>query len=535
MLNLVKRETMQGKSAQNGKTVLDTVANNSLANLTKMGALSATVFLLPPLLVRVLDKPTYATWILILQIGTYVALIDGSIQLAISRFVARSRGLQDDRYMAQMLSSAGLIMLAIGLFTALLTLMGSWQLDRLFPGIPQSLGTDARWALLILGMSLAISIPFSTFAGAFLGLQKHEINAVAGSVGRLAGAAGVAWAAYHHERLYVMAIWMATGNLLQGLMYLLAWMRFGMSNLLSVANVKWSAINEFLNFCYAIFATQLGAVLITGLDMPIVAAFDFHSAAYYAVAATVSTMISVPQAAIVNTLIPVASNIGATGSPERLGHVVLKTTRYATAILCLIVLPALLGMYSFLRVWVGVDYARHALPIAILLVIAQFVRLTLLPYAAIGFAAGQLNQMLISPVGEGIMNLLCSLIGVHFFGAIGVALGTLIGACFGVLLHFINSMPRTNSMTFSRAGLALNGILKPISLCFPALLLVYFLASHLISSFIIALLICFAEILAVLTLWNLNFNVQERKQLTTLITGMTRRLLIGRFYKATIL
>ena len=510
-------ETENRILAPNETPVLAVVARNSLANLAKMAALSVTVFLLPPILVRVLDKPTYATWMLILQIGTYVALFDGSIQSAISRFVARSRGLKDDLYMGQMLSSAGLIMLFAGFLTVILTILGAWQLDRLFPGIPPSIGTDAQQALLIFGMSLALSIPFSTLAGAFLGLQMNQVNAVAGSVGKILGAAGAAWAAYHHQGLVAMAVWTAAGNLLQGLLYLLAWKQLRLTGFLHLAHVTRTALKEFVSFCYAIFATQSSAILITGLDIPIVAAFDFHSAAYYAIAATISTMLSVPQGAVVTTLIPVASGMSALETPQRLGQLVLKTTRYSTAILCLLALPLFLGMSPFLRLWVGSDYAIHAFPIAILLVIAQFIRLTLLPYAAFVFATGQQHRMLISPLGEGVVNLGCSLVGAHFLGATGVALGTLIGACAGVLLHAFNSMPRTDSMSFKRSSLVLTGILKPIFCCLPTVILALTLINNVPSLIVQIMMICSGELLTVFALWKLNFDARERNEIVGLV------------------
>lgn len=500
-----------------GEPVLAVVAKNSIANMTKMAALSVTVFLLPPVLVRALDKPAYATWMLILQIGTYVALIDGSMQSAISRFVARSRSLADDRYMGEMLSSAGTLMLLAALLTVALTILGSWQLDHLFPGIPSSIGPDARRALLLFGISLSISLPFSTLAGAFLGLQMNEVNAFAGSVGRILGASGAAWAAYRHQSLSVMALWTAFGYLLQTLLYFVAWKRLNLHGLIRWSHVTRSALREFAGFCSAIFATQLGGVLINGLDMPIVAAFDFHSAAYYAVAATVSTMLTVPQAAVVNTLVPIAAGISAISNPKRLGSFVVKTTRYSTSILCLIVSPLLLGMSPFLRIWVGADYARHALTIATLLVVAQFIRLTLLPYAAIGFASGQQHRMLVSPLGEGVVNLACSLVGVRYLGAAGVALGTLVGACAGVLLHFVNSMPRTDEMTFSRLELVVTGILRPITCCLPPFLVVLLLAHHTYNPLALVAMICSGEVLAILITWKINFDTRERNEIARLV------------------
>ena len=73
--------------------------------------------------------------------------------------------------------------------------------------------------------------------------------------------------------------------------------------------------------------------------------------------------------------------------------------------------------------------------------------------------------MLISPLGEGVVNLVCSLIGARYLGAVGVALGTLIGAVAGVLLHFLNSMPRTDRLKFNRGEFATGGILRPVICC----------------------------------------------------------------------
>ncbi len=514
--------------SNSGAPVLSVVAKNSVANLTKMAALSITVFVLPPILVRLLDKPAYATWMLILQIGTYVALVDGSMQSAISRFVARSRSLSDDRYMAEMLSSAFALILGAALVAAAFTIVSSLELDRLFSGIPSSLGPDARRALLIFGISLSVSLPFSTLAGTFLGLQKNAVNAFAGSVGRIFGAVGATYAAYRHQSLSAMALWTASGYLFQSLLYFFAWKRLSMTGFIRWANVTRAAIKEFAAFCFAIFAAQGAGILISALDIPIVAAFDFHSAAYYAMAATVSTMVTVPQAAVVNTLVPIAAGISATSDPERLGAFLVKTTRYSTAILCLIVSPLLLGMSAFLGLWVGPDYAQHALTIATLLVIAQFIRLTLLPYAAIGFAAGQQHRMLVSPLAEGVVNLACSFVGVRYFGAVGVALGTLIGACAGVLLHFANSMPRTDEMRINRTELLMTGILRPIACCLPGFFAIEVLAESLPNSLALVFLICAGEAVAALLLWKLNFNPRERNDMVELVRRAVRRLRIGR-------
>jgi O-antigen/teichoic acid export membrane protein len=511
--------------------ILITMARNAVANLFRMGSSWIVILFLPPLLVRVLDKPTYGVWVLLLQVAGYVTLLDVGVQSVIARFVARAESLQDRDFMARTLSSSGAILVTASLSTVLLTALASWQLGHLFRSIPPSISHDARQALLVIGASFALTLPFSTLAGFFSGLQKNEINAVAGSLGKFAGALGTAWAAYHQQGLLRMAIWTGLGSLAQCLTYAIFWTRQKERGLLAPSYVDRKMVREFLIFCSAMFVTQFCMILVSGMDMPIVVAFDFHSAAYYAVAATLGNVLSVPQGAIVSTLMPVAAGMSAGETPERLGQVLLKTTRFATAILCLTTLPLLLVMPLFLRIWVGQDYAYHSLKIAEILVIAQFVRLTMLPYATIGYAAGQLQRMLPAAISEAIVNLLFSLILVRFIGATGVAIGTVIGAVVSVTLHFLISLPRTDSLVVSRQQLVWKGILRPVALALPLLLAGKLLIGNLGHPIPQLLLCASAELILWSLYWNSMFDGSDRQQIKALfrsamsLSGKSLRLL----------
>src|SRR5580704_9986702 len=209
----------------------------------------------------------------------------------------------------------------------LLTALASWQLNHIFRDIPHSIMPSAREALLIIGTSVALTLPFSVIAGLFAGLQKNEINAFAGSLGKFTGALGTAWAAYSHKGLLVMAIWTGLGSLAQCLTYVIYWNKEVKGALLRPGCVDGGMIREFLLFCSAMFVSQFSVILISGLDIPIVVAFDFRSTAYYAVAATLSNALAVPHAAIVSTLMPVAAGMSSNENPKRMGEVLLKTTR----------------------------------------------------------------------------------------------------------------------------------------------------------------------------------------------------------------
>src|SRR5271165_6116299 len=167
------------------------VARNAAANLSQRGVGWLIVLVLPPLLVRTLDKPSYAIWMLLLQICAYIGQLDISVQGATMHFVARGRGLQDENYIGNLLSSAGAVLLGTATAAALFTLIVSWKFSSLFPSVPKSLLSEASLALMLVGLSLCIAQPFSIVAGYFKGLQRGEIAAATSAVGKIAGACGV--------------------------------------------------------------------------------------------------------------------------------------------------------------------------------------------------------------------------------------------------------------------------------------------------------------------------------------------------------
>ncbi len=501
------------------------LAKNSAANLLRLGTSWVIVLIVPPLLVRLLDQASYATWMLVLQIGAYAAIFDSGLQLAIGRFVARAEHAADRNYLGTVLSSSTVFLAMVAAAVCVLAASVAFHLASLFHSIPVSIVPQARAALLLVGGSLGLAMSTSAFAGLCLGLEKNEINAAAVSVSKLAGAGGTLWAAFHHQGLMRMALWTAAGTLLQPVIYFFATRLHGAAAHFQLRLVKLSMVRQFARFCAATFASQLSSLLISGLDLPIVAAFDFRNAGYYALAAVASNLLSVPHGSVLSTLVPMMSAMSAGEDPQRMGQVLLRTTRLATALLLLAAVPFMLGMPVLLHLWVGRDYARHALVLAEILMAAQLVRLTLLPYSVIGFSAGEQSRMLISPMVEAVVNVAFSLILVRSIGAEGVALGTLIGAFVGVVLHFLVSMPRTRSMAFDRGQLLWQGILRPLGwAAVPAGALALCLHWLINPAIQIALLAASVAALAAV-FWLCHLDAVERNA----IRGAGAHLLMARF------
>jgi len=76
------------------------------------------------------------------------------------------------------------------------------------------------------------------------------------------------------------------------------------------------------------------------------------------------------------------------------------------------------------------------------LVVANMIWLSAIPYAMTLVGAGQQRLATVTPLLEGFSNLLASIVAGYMFGAVGVAMGTLFGALVGVAGNFVYAANR---------------------------------------------------------------------------------------------
>lgn len=210
---------------------------------------------------------------------------------------------------------------------------------------------------------------------------------------------------------------------------------------------------------------MLATLMISGLDLTIVGIFDYSATAYYAIAATLTNFFAQAFGAMLAPLLPVAAAMSARNESQLLGELLVSSTRYGMLILLLMATPLMVAGHFIIRIWAGADYAAHSTSILQILVVANVVRLCALPYATLLLGTGQQSKVLLSPIAEGITNLTASVAGGYLFGAIGVAVGTLIGAFVSVGIHFFYNLRRTTIIATRRAVLMRDAMLRP-ALCF---------------------------------------------------------------------
>jgi O-antigen/teichoic acid export membrane protein len=329
-----------------------------------------------------------------------------------------------------------------------------------------------RWAMVILGVALALGLPASAWNGVFVGLQRYEIPAMAIGGARTIGAAGVVIAAFAGKSVVVMSAIMG-GTYLASYVVQYAAVQHIVPDLeFNLALVRRETASELFSYCVGLTVMSFSMLLVTGLDLILVGRFDFAAVTPYSVAASIVTFLSGGLSAVLNVMMPHAAAMHAREDPEGLGRLVLNSTRVAVVLLVLTGIPLLVYAGPILKVWIGQKFVARGQPILATLVLANIIRLTGLPYAIVLVSAGQQRLIKVSPLTEGFSNLAASLVLGSMMGAMGVALGTLVGSVFSIVSHLVYSMPRTYPvLRFSRRNWLWSGVMVPMACSLPLLVL----------------------------------------------------------------
>ncbi|MGO4213588.1 polysaccharide biosynthesis C-terminal domain-containing protein, partial [Terriglobus sp. YAF25] len=445
------------------------VVKNAAANLVRGGASAAVAFFLPSFLTRSMSTEAFGAWSLVLQLSAYVGYLDFGIQTAIARFVAHSSERGESEHRDRIVSTA-MVCLASSACIGLLGLaLLAAFLPHLFPHLRGELLVSVRAAVILVGGSLCIGLPASVFGGTFVGLQRNEIPAAIIGISRLISAVLLVIVVRHHGSITQMASVAAFVNVgsyvVQYLAYRRLSRRLAPPICLSLSSVSKATAFEIFDYCFSLTVWGFAMLLVTGLDLTIVGIFSFGEVAYYSIAATVVTLLAGSFGAIFGAMGSTAAVIHARGDRAGLGKMVVGATRMGTAMLLATGLPLIVFAHPLLRVWLDAQYAAKGAILLQVLVAANIIRMTVTPYVLAMIGSGDQRRVILTPLLEGVSNLIFSVLLARSFGAIGVAAGTMIGSLVGLGGNLFYNMRRTAEIQMSISEYFFSALLRP-SLCF---------------------------------------------------------------------
>jgi len=363
-------------------------------------------------------------------------------------------------------------------------------------------------------------LPASVFNGVFVGMQRNEIPAATIGGSKLLSALLLILAARHGVGLIGLASILAATNLASYVVQFMIFLALATQVRLSLEGVVNRTARELASYCGSLTVWTSAMLMITGLDLTIVAYFQFESVAYYAVAASAVSVIVGATNAIFSAMLPSAAVLQARGHARELGSLVLITSRYGMYVLLFVGIPLVLLAPKALMLWMGALYAVKAAPLLRWLVIANIIRLSGTPYSVAVLATGQQRLVLVSPILEGVTNLVCSVVAAHFLGAVGVAIGTFIGAVVGTLANLLYNMRRTREIDLSISRYVEETLTLPVACCLPLLLSSCAVASMHPSRLTAATLVLAGATCTFACVWKWSLNTGEKRRLRERAFGL---------------
>lgn len=471
------------------KRIDTVVAKNAFANLMRGGATAMVALALPHFLTRSLDHDRFAAWSLLLQMSAYTTYLDFGVQTAVARFLAgyMERG-GDQKHRDRLVSTAFALLSLAAVLAIFVIVIVLWQLPNLFQGISPELMPEFRLAAAILGASVVLVLPLSAFSGVLLGLHRNEYVAAAVGGSRLLGAVGVLLLVRHTHSLVYLSACIASATLLGSLSQIVMAKRLLPTLTVSRSGVRASTAMELGEYCVGLTVWTVGMLLISGLDVAIVGHVDFKAVGYYSIAAAVVTLFSGAHTAICSAFMTPVAALQASGEVDRIRRVILNATRLSTFFNLLAVAGTFLAGKFLLQLWVGEPYASQALPIVKILMLAHAVRLIMNPYASALIATDLQRHGIAQGAVEGVINLVCSIVGAYWIGPLGVALGTLIGAVCGLAWTCLLTVRRTAEISSGRRTFISEGILFPFLCSLPLVILTIAMHNHALTPSTAALL-----------------------------------------------
>jgi O-antigen/teichoic acid export membrane protein len=490
------------------------VLQGSASNIARLLLSVSVSLVLPPFLVHHLPQAEYSAWVLILQLSAYVNLLDLGLQTAIGKFVAEYGATGNREASGRLVSTSLTMLLATALIGSGVIVAMTWKVPQLFHQMPAGMVPEVRLGLLIIGLSTAFSLPFSPFLSAFTGLQQYGFPTVLGTISRVVSAVVLILVLFLHGGLVALALVMGSTTLATAVIQFLGWRKYVREQVpISFLTFDRRAARQLAKYGGALSISMMSMLFVSGMDTLIVGHYDYKNTGFYAIGASVTNFVILLIANLFNPLLPAISSMQATSTPAQIGQVLIKVTRYCSLLLPLAGLPILFGGYPLLSLWVGHEYAAHSIPYLEILLIANILRQLGYPYSLVLVATGKQHLGTFTAVAEAAVNCALSIWLVQRMGAVGVAIGTLVGAFFSLGLHLIVSLHFSRfTILIQRSRFVLQGWLRPLLCIVPSLVFYPFWKRNVMLPINPILLIIWLVSTAAIA-WKIGLTNEERRQI----------------------
>jgi O-antigen/teichoic acid export membrane protein len=403
---------------------LPSALRNVLSNWAGFACSAAISLFLSPFVVHHLGNSGYGIWVLIGSLTGYLGLLNLGVRGAVTRYVARFHMEANHQEASAVTSCALVIFIAAGTLAILVSLILAAFVVRAFH-IPRDYQSAAHVVVILGGLNIAASLIGGVFGGVVTALHRFDLSNLIELANSLLSAVAIVLVLSAGKGLVALASVNLVFTLAAGVAYAVAALR-----LYPALNIRFSRCDRAhlkLVFSFSVygFLMQTSVNLIFYTDSVVIGSFlSAGMVTFFAIAGNLMNYSRALIGGISTTMTPRASALEASGAPGAVQKVLLKAVRLATLVILPICITFLLRGNSFIRLWMGKQYAGQSgrvlqiLALALIFIASKQVTISTM------LGVGKHKPLALVLLGEALCNLALSVALVRRFGIFGVAWGT---------------------------------------------------------------------------------------------------------------
>jgi len=475
-------------------------------------------FLITPITIHTLGNARYGAWSLVAELIGYYGLLDLGIRGAVTYYIARHSALEEGKEIREIQSSAFWVLVACGGLVLIIGVALALGFPYIFRSEGLNLG-EVRKALFIMSTLIAVSLPMNMFSGSLVGRQRFDIVSGIEALNRVFTAMLVYIVLISGGSLIGLALVQVVGRVISWMFIIFACRSILGGIFVRPKWFKWGRVHLLTAYGFRNAVGQIAQILIFRMDIAVVGMFaGMEQVTFYSIGSMLISYVWRLCNSIVQPFTPRFTQLESTKSYDQLQEQYLFGMRTIGMLIAGMSAGILIFGKDFIRLWLGADYVNapwkgRSDVILSILILANFPRMLQSITWQRLYAMAKVRFLMWLNVFEAFANLSLSILLVHFFGAVGVALGTF----FPLFLTHVLIMPFYSSRVFAipfwellRKGFAIP-IITFVLMIGVNLGCIYFIAPTTWLSFIFD--VSAAVILGGFLCIGVGFKAKERKDL----------------------
>ncbi len=407
------------------------LGRNAVSNVSGLLIYLSIAFFLSPFIIRTLGNARYGTWSLVAELVGYYGLLDLGLRGAVGYFVAHYTARGERDRLSSSICSAFWVLAAIGSALAITGGLIALQVPNWF--VRGDINpVEATVAMLIMSFTVGLNLPMAVFSSVLTGSRRMDlVNAV-----EISGQLLIAGATYAALRagggLISLAAAQCVGRLMMWTCQYLQAQRVTGGFSLRPGRFRRFELRRLAGLGSMSLVINIAETVINRTDLIVVGAFlGVKWVAYYNIGRL-----------LVNYATQIVANLGWAFTPH-LTHLhsqqrfadtrrlFLKGAR-VSGLLALPLGACMLAFgHSFLGLWIGKAYVTGPIlersdSVMTVLLLAQLTRWPQSMSYQLIYSTGKYAVLMYLAIGQAVANISLTLLLVHSYGLVGVALGTLV-------------------------------------------------------------------------------------------------------------